>query len=140
MEETEEIVYYGSNIGGDVSDPFYFDYYIEFDDDYDADDEAGLDALIASMPSDVDSNVLKPLIIQTGYNLSNILRIEPGIHHISQIIKYNQYVIKVELDNSIWEPPNEMNLAPVHVGNNIVKYYAQKNIINAKTIAGSKNI
>lgn len=85
-----------------------YDYFVEFDDIYDGetDDAQELDAMIATMPADVDAEALKAQIINTCAILARILKIEPGIHHIAQILIYKTYRIKVELNNTGWEPPN----------------------------------
>uniref|UniRef100_A0A6C0KXI1 Uncharacterized protein n=1 Tax=viral metagenome TaxID=1070528 RepID=A0A6C0KXI1_9ZZZZ len=124
----------GSNTGG----PFDYDYDIVFDDDYDeGDDGPVLDAFLASLqplPPDININDMRAFIIDKANNLSNIIRIENGIHHISQVIHYSGYRIKIELDNSDWETPEEMisatsaisKISPTYRHDNISIHYIPK--------------
>ena len=112
----------GSNIGG----PFDYDYSVSFDDDYDDDDSPVLDAFIASLPTGIDAAAIKAFLIDKANILSYIIRVENGIHHIAQILKYNGLRIRLELNNTDWEVPDEMvastRLSPAFRGGYEIHY------------------
>lgn len=109
----------------DSNSYFPYDYAVEFDNDYSPDDKDNFNALIASMPTDVDSNELEQIIIHTCGILQEILRIEPGIHHVAEIITYKTYRIKIELHNATWHMPYAVPFrqsSPIYTDNKIIHY------------------
>jgi hypothetical protein len=104
---------------------FPYEYAVAFNDDYSPDDKSAFNELVASMPADVDSNELEGIIIHTCGMLQEILHLEPGIHHVAQIITYKTYRIKVELNNTSWHIPYTLPFKynkPVYTNNKIIHY------------------
>jgi len=100
-----------TNMGSNINnDPFYFDYSIEFDDNFvDADDGQSLDDFLASLTPDIcpDPIELRALIVNTSQKLSDFMTLQNGVHHIARIITYNNYKYKILLDNTDWIIPGE---------------------------------
>lgn len=100
-----------------------YDYAVELDGDNDDDDKVALDNLFASMPGDVNREVLETIILEIIKKLANILRIKPGIHHIVQIIQYANYRIKVQVNNETWEPPSQILSSSTVYDEDMIYYY-----------------
>lgn len=100
-----------------------YDYAVELDGDNDDDDKAALDNLFASMPGDVNREVLETIILEIIKKLANILRIKTGIHHIVQIIQYANYRIKVQVNNEKWEPPSQILSYSTVYDEDMIYYY-----------------
>jgi len=118
-------------MGSNEPVPFNYDYSIEFDDVYDhndTDDIIALNNLLDSMPENIDKNDLKQQILNICATLGNILQIENGIHRIAQILTYNGYNIRIELDNTDWKMQEGMysNISPIFT-NNVELHYQPTN-------------
>lgn len=116
-------------MGSNTGSPFDYSYSAVFDDDYDADDDGDIqeiDTFIASLPPYIDPVAAKAFIIEKANNLSYIIRIQNGIHHIAQILNYNGLRIRLELNNTDWEMPNEIVASPVYKDDMQIHYLPHK--------------